>query len=238
MGHLFNLKRSLLGISLSRWLILAGVAVALVVLSLIIRGQLNIEWSIASLRAFVDGLGVWGPLAYIGILTFRFLFLIPSGLLLLVAGIIFGPVYGTLYAGLGLTGSALTKYCFSAIVGRDALLKQLPPKVRNWITMIATKKMSVWALAGVCAYPFFPKHVFQFAAILSGMRLVAYIPAVVAGGFIQGAIFANMGAAIYSGAGLMLASGIFLAGLILPMCVPNWRRWMLAPLTTKQETLS
>lgn len=224
------LQSSLLGVPFYRWMVLGAIALTLLLLSILIRGHLDIEWSVESLRTFVQSLEVWGPLAYIGILTFRFVFLIPTGLLLLASGIMFGPVYGTLYAGLGMFGSGLLKYGAVQIVGRDVMLDRLPARLQIWVKDMARRKMSAWALAGVCAYPFFPKHVFQFAAILSGMRLRIYAPAVLMGSFVRAAIFANVGEAIYSGTGLIAATAILIAGLVLPMCVPPWRRWMLGPL--------
>ena len=216
-----------------RWLLLAVVWIGLVALSFLIRGRLDIEWSLESLRAFVEGLGALGPLVYVGILTFRFLFLIPTGLLLLAGGILFGPVYGTLFAGLGMFFSGLLKYAFAAIVGRDAILDSLPMRLRDWVREMARGRMSAWALGGVCAYPFFPKHLFQFAAILSGMGFAIYMSAVFIGRFARAFLFANVGEALYSGAGLGLASGALLAGRVLPLSIPSWRRWMLAPLTSR-----
>ncbi|MEM7766063.1 MAG: VTT domain-containing protein [Pseudomonadota bacterium] len=228
------LVRKVFGVPVYRWLLLAGVWLGLVFVSFHIRAQLDIEWSLESLRAFVTALGFWGPLTYIGILTFRFLFLIPTGLLLLAGGVLFGPIFGTMYAGLGMFFSGLLKYAFATIVGRDAILGGLPPRLQTWVREMAKGRMSAWALAGVCAYPFFPKHIFQFAAILSGMGLLTYICAVLAGSFARAFLFANVGEALYSGAGLALATGLLLAGLVLPMAVPSWRRWMLAPLKSPE----
>jgi uncharacterized membrane protein YdjX (TVP38/TMEM64 family) len=231
-----DLSRSVFGLTLLRWIVLVAIGIGLLSISIVVRNQLDIEWSVQSLRDFVQTLGIWGPLAYVGILTFRFVFLIPTGLLLLAAGIMFGPVQGTLYAGLGMTGSGLLKYGFTLIIGRDVVLHQLPPRLQSWVEEIATRKMSFWALGGVCAYPFFPKHVFQFAAILSGMSFLAYVSAVIVGSFVRAAIFSNVGESIYSGAGLIATTSILLAGLILPMCVPSWRRWMLAPLSSTHSS--
>lgn len=224
------LHTSLFGTPLYRWLLLAGVFLILLGASFVIRSQFDIEWTISSVQNFVDSLGAWGPIAFIGILTFRFLFLIPTELLLLAAGLVFGPGEGTLYAGLGITGSGLLKYAFVSVVGSDVLLNQLPKTVQQWMVSISTKKMSVWALGGVCAYPFLPKHIFQFGAILSGMSLAPYIAAIMTGGFIRAAIFTNIGEAISGGASLVAASIILLVCLALPISVPPWRRWMLAPL--------
>jgi len=223
-------SNTLLGVSIYRLLLLVVLMVLLIVLSVYIRGHLDIEWSMDSLRLFVQSLGVWGPLAYIGILVFRFLFLIPSGLLLMAAGILFGPVYGALYAVLGLFGSALWKYAMLGIVGQNILVRQLPESLQAWLAAAVTRKSSAWALAGISAYPFLPKHVFQFAAILSGMRLAAYASATFAGSFIRAGIFALAGDALYSGVGILTVSAVLIILLGAPMCVAPWRRWMLAPL--------
>ena len=228
MNAVFN--RSILGVPVFRWAILAGIGLGLFAASILVRGQLDLEWNVDSLRRFVKNLGFWGPLAYITIFTLRFIVLIPTSILLLAAGIMFGPFYGTLYAGLGLLGSGLWKYALASIVGRDFILTRLPDRVRHWVQRMAGQKISIWALAGVCAYPFFPKQFFQFAAILSGMSLAAYIIAIVIGSFIQAAIFANIGQAIYSGAGLASATAIFVIVLIIPLAIPSWRRWILAPI--------
>jgi uncharacterized membrane protein YdjX (TVP38/TMEM64 family) len=230
------LSVEIVGVSLYRWLSLGAVVLGLVGVSIIIRTQLKIEWNLESLRNFVQGLGVWGALAFIGILTFRFLFLIPTGLLLLAGGAIFGPVYGTLYAGFGMFLSGMLKFALIAILGRDQVLSTLPPKVQAWVRKLAQGRMSAWALFGICAYPFFPKHVFQYAAILSGMRLFRFIVAVLFGCMVQAFLFANIGQALYSGAGIALSSGLLILSVILPLSVPSWRRWMLTSLQSRSES--
>jgi uncharacterized membrane protein YdjX (TVP38/TMEM64 family) len=228
----------IVGVPLYRWLLLGAVVLGLLGLSIIIRTQLKIEWNLESLRAFVQSLGIWGALAFIGILTFRFLFLIPTGLLLLAGGAIFGPVYGTLYAGFGMFLSGMLKFALIAILGRDKVLGTLPPKVQAWVRKLAQGRMSAWALFGICAYPFFPKHVFQYAAILSGMGLFRFGVAVLLGCLVQAFLFANIGQALYSGAGIALSSGLLLISIVLPLSVPSWRLWMLTSLQSKSETES
>ena len=230
------LHHKIFGVAVFRWAILGAIGLILVAASFVVRERLDLQWDVESLRRFVQSLEFWGPLAYIAILTLRFIILIPTSILLLAAGILFGPVYGTLYAGIGLFGSGMWKYGLASIVGRDVILGQLPERLRRWVRRVAEQKMGVWALAGVCAYPFFPKQVFQFAAILSGMTLIAYITAIIVGSFIQAAIFANVGEALYSGAGLATATGLFAAVLVIPLIVPSWRRRMLAPITAARST--
>ena len=213
-----------------RWAALGALILVLVALSAFIRGRLDLDWNVASLRGFVQSLGIWGPAAYIGILTFRFVFLIPTELLLVAAGILFGPVNGTIFAGLGMFFSGLVKYVAVMAIGRDALLHQLPDRLGDWVRSMAETRMSAWALMGVCAYPFFPKHVFQFAALLSGMRVMVYALSVLVGSTVRASLFATLGEAIFTGAGLIAVTLILIVIIAAPMTIPSWRRWVLAPL--------
>lgn len=230
------LGNSVFGVAVYRWIALAVLLALLLLLSDYIRERLEIEWTMESLRYFVQSLGAWGPLSYIGILIFRFLFLIPSGLLLLAAGILFGPLYGTIYAGLGLFGSALWKYAMVSIVGCDIVSQQLPPKLQLWVVGSAQRKASLWALLGICAYPFVPKHIFQFAAILSGMKLAAYVTAVSAGSFVRAGIFASFGEALYAKVGLASIGFSLVVLLGTPLCVKPWRHQLMEPLQLSIST--
>lgn len=226
------LHRKVFGVALSRWMLLAALLAVLVVLSVIIRERLDLDWSVASVRDFIAGLGPWGPIAFIGVLTFRFLFLIPTELLLIAAGVLFGVLLGTWYASLGLLGSGILKIILVRIIGRRAILAQVPSRVRAFVEGAAQKRLSAWALFGGCAYPFLPKHFFQLAAILSNMDMRAYLGAVYVGGGVQAAVFASLGHAVMSGAGIAASAVVLLAALLLPMAYPPTRRWLLAPFTT------
>jgi uncharacterized membrane protein YdjX (TVP38/TMEM64 family) len=110
------MRREIIGVPLYRWLLLLMAGLALFRLALLVRDHLKITWSLQSLRAFVVGLGLRGPAAFIGVLTFRFLFLIPAQLLLVAGGVIFGPVLGTLYGGLGMFFCGMLNIAFVAFM--------------------------------------------------------------------------------------------------------------------------
>ncbi|MDJ0787707.1 MAG: VTT domain-containing protein [Myxococcota bacterium] len=217
--------RELLGIPPSRWALLGGVVLALAALSLLVRDQLSLEWSVESLRALVSRAGLLGPVLYVGILTLRFAVLVPSSILLAAAGLCFGAVPGTLYATIGLTLSALLKFAVASIAGRDFLLRQLP---KHWSVTLAVgdRRATAGGLALVCAYPFGPKHVFQIAAILSGMSLWKYAAAVASGAKFRAGAFAVLGEAVATGQGVVGASALLLVVGAIPLAVPRWRAWL------------
>jgi len=229
------LIRHCLGVPLWRWAILALTAIMLALISVVLRGALDLEWSLGSLRKLIGSYGFWGPIAYVAILTFRFLVLIPSSILLIASGIMFGPVYGALWAGIGLSLSGLLKFAFVAVVGRDVVLRQLPEGMREWVLKAAHTRQSGWALFAICAYPMLPKHVFQVSAILSGMSLVVYAISIGAGSFIRGALFAVLGEALYSGEGVLLATIVLAAFVALPVLHPASRAWLLTTISPDSQ---
>ena len=65
-------------------------------------GALSVLTDKQALREWVDGLGVWGPLAIIFMMiTAIVMSPIPSGPIAMVAGAIYGPVWGTAYVVIG-----------------------------------------------------------------------------------------------------------------------------------------
>ncbi len=216
-----------LGISPPRWAALLALLLALGLLSVAVRDRLALEWSVASLRELVERAGFWGPLLYVGLLTFRFAVLVPSSILLTAAGLCFGAIPGMLYATAGLTLSALLKYGVASVAGRDFLLRQVPERLRARLAM-GSRRASAGGLGLICAYPFGPKHVFQLAAILSGMSLLRYVAAVGIGASFRAGAFAWLGDALATGVGLAWISAGLLAVATLPLAIPGWRRWLLA----------
>lgn len=217
-----------LGISPARWTLLVAIAAALVGLSVVLRAQLDLAWSIESLRALVARAGIWGPILYIAILGFRFAVLVPSSILLAAAGVCFGAVPGTLYATLGLTLSALLKFAVAEVAGRDFLLRQLPAPLRARLE-VGDRRSTMASLTLVCAYPFGPKHVFQIAALLSGMPFSKYVFAVASGAKFRASAFAVLGDAIATGEGIALVSLVLLAAAVVPFLIPCCRDWLRSP---------
>ncbi len=211
----------------NRWLLLLGLGSLAAAGSVILRSHLDLEWSVASLRAFVANAGFWGPALYVAILTFRFAVLVPSSILLIGAGLCFGAVPGAIYATLGLTLSALLKFAVASLAGRDVALRQLPERWRSSLS-IGDRRSTVGGLALICAYPFGPKHVFQFAAILSGMTFWKYALAVSAGAMHRASLFSVMGESLATGQGFFVASTLLAAIALTPLLVPRWRAWLLA----------
>ena len=127
---------------------------------------------------------------------------------------------------MGLTLSGLLKYGVATVVGRDVVARRLPARWRA-VGSIGERRSTAGGLALVCAYPFGPKHVFQLAAILSGMTLGKFALAVGAGAKFRAGAFAFLGDAVATGQGIVAVSALLLGVAAAPLCVPRWRRRLL-----------
>jgi uncharacterized membrane protein YdjX (TVP38/TMEM64 family) len=85
----------------------------------------GIKWRPESLRDAIAGLGIFGPLAMIGIMTFRPFLGLPSWLVMLATGMLFGPVLGTVCGAVGgLLGAALI-FGVARALGRETVQSYL-----------------------------------------------------------------------------------------------------------------
>ena len=90
-----------------------------------LRFESGVEWRPESLRDAIADLGVFGPLAMIGIMTFRPFLGLPSWLVMLANGMLFGPVLGTVCGAVGGTLGAALIFGVARALGREAVQNYL-----------------------------------------------------------------------------------------------------------------
>jgi uncharacterized membrane protein YdjX (TVP38/TMEM64 family) len=194
---------------------------------MLVRESLQVEWSAESVRAVVAQAGLWGPIIFLAMMTFRFAVLIPSPILLSAAGICFGVTAGTVYGGAGLLLSAVLKFAIARLLGREALIARLPRGVRDRLAL-ANSRIGLGALGAASGYPVGPAGLIHVGAILSGISFVPFALAVGIGSVVRAATFSYFGNAITGGEGLTLATTLLVGLTLVPLCVPSWRAWLVA----------
>lgn len=74
------------------------------------RGQIDIE----HLQSSIDGFGIWAPMVFICLYITATVLFLPGAVITISGGLIFGPVFGTLYNITGaVIGSTLGLNSFS-----------------------------------------------------------------------------------------------------------------------------
>jgi len=202
------------------WLTLG--VVALIGVAITLRRALDIEWTAESIRDFVAGAGVWGPIVYILLFAFRIAILVPSQFMLLAAGILFGATLGTVYGAVGLTISGLINFGLVRFAGADAIVNIAS------VTVAALTGLDEQAVARATGYRGGPSTAIQLAAAITGMTLATFLFSVLVGALVRAATYSYFGNALLEGQSLFIAGAFFAAAFVIPLLIPRSRAWLVA----------
>lgn len=109
------------------------IVTAIVLIGIRYRAYLNSD----TVANFVENSGVWAPIIFVAICAIKPLFFIfPVAGLTIVAGTLFGPLWGTLYIVIGGAFSTIIGFYFARWMGRDAIKRiyNANEKIRNFDT--------------------------------------------------------------------------------------------------------
>ena len=210
-----------------RWLGL-GVLACLCAVAWFSRTQLGISWDLDGLRALVDGLGVWGPAAFVALVTFRTVLFVPSQLALIAGGICFGTLGGTLYGALGLLASGLLVFVLTRWLGADIVRSRVPASVQRALAAAGSRGGAILVGLGT-GYPVGNVTGYHAAAALTPMRLDVFTVAVALGSLGRAWTYAFFGNAILERSNaelLAMAAVVGLAAALLPLLHPRVRSWL------------
>ena len=203
----------------ARLLVVAGIVAAL----LYARDLLGLEWSLDAVRETVDRMGFWGPVAFVAMVTFRHVLLLPHMVVLVAGGLAFGAVEGTIYGAIGIWNSAMGVFLLTRWFGADAFRRRLPAKLQPVLER-ASSRGGVGTLAIVNAYPFMTITVFHAAAGLTTMSTLAFAVAIALTSPIRTWTYSYFGSAIMGGSWEHIAGATAIALLFLvPLLVPRVR---------------
>lgn len=208
-------------------LLVLAVLGALVFGGSLVRDAVGIEWSAESVRDKVTELGAIAPLAFVFLLTFRFLVMIPSPVLLIAGGLCFGAGEGALYGGLGLLGAALWKWALVRWAGVEAVRARVPANLA-FVLHLARSRFGAGALALASGYPLGPISGIHLAAAVAGTGFASFAVAVGLGSLLRAFLYSFFGSSLFTGGHVALATCLLLASLGVPLLVPSWRRWLFA----------
>lgn len=93
------------------------VAVAVAVAAIIVGGR-TFGGRLVDLLAWVDGLGAWGPAAFIAIYAAAVAVLLPASILTLAAGALFGLAHGIVYAFVAASIGGTAAFLLARTIGR------------------------------------------------------------------------------------------------------------------------
>lgn len=209
---------------------LAVLAVAVVVGVALVRRSLGIELDLDpdTVRTAVSGLGVWAPLVYVGVVAFRVPLGLPSQVILVGGGLLFGTLAGTLYGALGITLSALVLFVASRWAGQEAVEERIPERLRSVHELAGTRVGAVFMAVGT-GYPLGPITMYHLIAGITGMALPIFAVSVFVGALVRSATFTYFGSSLMARdpRTLVQAAAVVALALLVPLAVPRTRAWLL-----------
>ena len=156
------------GVALRR-LILLAVLLTGIVCVFFWRSHLTVP----QIQAFVTRMGPWGPLVFILLYAIGPAFLVPGLPFDLAAGVLFGPVRGTVYALVGATLGATVAFLAARTVGRDWTEEKLSgplKKIKQGVDKGGWEFVSFVRLV-----PVIPFNLLNYALGLTRIGLVPYV---------------------------------------------------------------
>jgi uncharacterized membrane protein YdjX (TVP38/TMEM64 family) len=220
-----------LGLTRRHWGAL-GIVALLVAVAVLARTRLGIRWDLEGLRGFVMELGVWGPVAFVGVVTFRSVLFVPSQLALIAGGVCFGTLLGTAYGALGLSASGVMVFLLTRWLGADAVRSRVPAALQAALAAAGSRWGALLVVAGN-GYPVGTVTGYHAAAALTPMRLEVFTLAVTLGSLVRAWTYAFFGNAMLersTGELVAIAAAVAVAALLLPLLHPRVRSWARARL--------
>jgi uncharacterized membrane protein YdjX (TVP38/TMEM64 family) len=210
-------------------------ALGLIALFLILRRAIGIELHPDSMREAVQGLGFWGPLVFVGIVIFRIPLMVPSAIVLIAGGLLFGTALGTLYGTLGLSVSAIVVFTTARWTGRSAIEARMPPRLRYLLDVAGSRAGAIFIAVG-SAYPMSPITSYHLIAGVTGMSVAMFFAAAAVGCGARAALYTYFGSSLIEADPLqmVIAGGLLLASLLAPLAFSAPRAWLLDSLAGRE----
>lgn len=212
-----------------RFLIIALAVAAAFALGTEAKDQLGFSFSVEGLTAFqqwVSGLGWLGPVVFVTMVTFRTFLGLSSHVVLILGGLAFGGLGGTLWGSLGLLISAHIYFFVAQLLGEDWVRPRLGDRYAAMTSRI--ERFGAGAIFIITAHPVGLLTPANLAAGLVGLPVWKFTLASATGSPIRAGVYSTLGTAVLSlspAESIWIGIGL-LAVFALPLLIPSVRAWV------------
>jgi uncharacterized membrane protein YdjX (TVP38/TMEM64 family) len=181
------------------------------------RTELGLEFSQESVAAVVSGLGWRAWLIYLAMVIFRTFLGLPSMVVLLAGGVVFGSVLGAALGAVGIIISGLLWYGGARGAGRSFIREWLGTRADDFQRRAEAAGPFVVGIS--TAHPAGPLTPFHLGAGLAAVPLVPFVIAVMIGSPIRASTLAFFGSTLsdFGTPRFYVATVIVLAAGLLPL---------------------
>ncbi len=165
------------------------------------------------LKQFIVRLGLFGPLAVIGLITLAIVLNpIPSAPIALVAGAVYGHVWGTLYIALGSETGALIAFTIARLVGYDVVRRWFGDRLS--LGLLGSQNTLMAIVFATRLMPFISFDIVSYAAGLTPLRMWRFAAATLAGIIPASFLLAHFGGEMASMDSRRIMTAIIILGAI------------------------
>lgn len=156
------------------------ISIGLVVLAGLILGGRQAGAYVPQFAAWVEGLGIWGPVVFILGYAVAAVAFIPGSLLTLAAGAIFGLVKGTIYTLIGATLGSAGAFLVARYLARRKIERKIAGNAKFAAIDKAVGREGFKIVALLRLSPVFPFNLLNYALGLTKVTFWQYLAASIA----------------------------------------------------------
>jgi uncharacterized membrane protein YdjX (TVP38/TMEM64 family) len=161
----------------SKPLPIGRVLFGLVAAGLLVSAGRQVALVLPQFAQWVDGLGFWGPVAFIAGYIGATVAFVPGSVLTLAAGAIFGIAQGTVYVLVGATVGSALAFLIARYVARGAVERRLSGNERFAAIDRAVGKEGFKIVLLLRLSPVFPFNLLNYSLGLTNVRFLDYVGA-------------------------------------------------------------
>ena len=179
------------------------------------------ESAINDFQIWIKNLGIYAPLVFILLVTFRIFIGLSSHIVLIIGGLVFGSIGGIFLGAIGLSLSAVFFYFIGKSLGKNWFKNKFKKKY-----LIIEEKINLYGLLSVfliTAHPLGPQTPINFAAGVMNLPIMKYVLIILIATPIRATFYSILGATILTLSItkiIMVTFGLILIGL-LPIYISN-----------------
>lgn len=133
------------------------------------------RFDVAALQTWVESAGSAAPLVFIALYAAATVLFLPGSVITLAGGVLFGPVWGTLWSLTGATLGAALAFLIARYLGGDWIARRAGPRLSRLNDGVAAEGWRF--IAFVRLVPLFPFNLLNYAL---GLTRIAFLPYVLA----------------------------------------------------------
>jgi uncharacterized membrane protein YdjX (TVP38/TMEM64 family) len=196
-----------------------------------IRSSAGLELDVAVLRQTIHGMGTVAPIAFFGIMVFRNFLALPSVLVLVTGGLLFGTGVTSIAGGAGIVISGVGMCALLRWLGRDALRGLLPAPVEARVRGLEARlgRGAPLVVAISTAHPIGALAPLHWAYGLTALPIAPFALVLALTAPLRAYLCASFGAALedFGSPAFWRATALFAAVLVVPLAIPSLRRRIL-----------